>query len=76
MFRMRVTRKASSYLALPNPQNRPLRWESEENAPCWLIEAGFSVTVDPFVRELDSRAVRRFGLMREENVYFCRKQGT
>jgi ubiquinone/menaquinone biosynthesis C-methylase UbiE len=41
-----------------------------------LIEAGFSVTVDPFVRELDSRNVRRFGLMREENVYLCRKQAT
>jgi SAM-dependent methyltransferase len=40
-----------------------------------VMEAGFSVTVDPFVRELESRTARRFGLMREENVYFCRKQG-
>jgi SAM-dependent methyltransferase len=39
-----------------------------------LMEAGFSVTVDPFVRELDNRIVKRFGLMRDEDVYFCRKQ--
>jgi len=41
-----------------------------------LMEAGFSVTVDGFVRELDNRTVRRFGLMRDEDVYFCRKQAT
>jgi hypothetical protein len=41
-----------------------------------LIEAGFSVTVDPFVRELDSRTVRRYGLMADEDVYVCRKQVT
>jgi len=40
----------------------------------WLMEAGFSVMVDGFVRELDNRSVRRFGLMRDEDVYFCRKQ--
>jgi SAM-dependent methyltransferase len=39
-----------------------------------LMEAGFSVTVDPFVRELDNRIVKRFGLMRDEDVYLCRKQ--
>jgi hypothetical protein len=38
------------------------------------MEAGFSVTVDPFVRELDNRIVKRFGLMGDEDVYFCRKQ--
>jgi hypothetical protein len=38
------------------------------------MEAGFSVMVDGFVRELDNRSVRRFGLMRDEDVYFCRKQ--
>ena len=41
-----------------------------------LVEAGFSVTVDGFARELDNRTVRRFGLMRDEVVYFCRKQAT
>jgi SAM-dependent methyltransferase len=41
-----------------------------------LMEAGFSLTVDGFVRELDNRTVRRFGLMRDEDVYFCRKQAT
>jgi SAM-dependent methyltransferase len=41
-----------------------------------LIEADFSVTVDPFVRELDSGTITRFGLMREENVFVCWKPGT
>lgn len=41
-----------------------------------LMEAGFSVTVDGYVRELDNRTVRRFGLMRNEDVYFCRKEAT
>jgi SAM-dependent methyltransferase len=41
-----------------------------------LMEAGFSVTVDGFVRELDNRTARRFGLIRDEDVYFCRKQVT
>jgi SAM-dependent methyltransferase len=39
-----------------------------------LVEAGFSVTVDRFVRELDAHTVRRFGLMRTEDIYFCRKE--
>lgn len=38
-----------------------------------LAEAGFSVTVDGFVRELDEAETRRLGLMRHEDVYFCRK---
>jgi predicted SAM-dependent methyltransferase len=39
-----------------------------------LISAGFSVTVDGFVRELNNRTVRRLGLIRNEDVYFCRKE--
>jgi SAM-dependent methyltransferase len=38
-----------------------------------LAEAGFSVSVDGFVRELDDRAAARFGLMRSEDIYLCRK---
>jgi hypothetical protein len=38
-----------------------------------LAEAGFSVTVDDFARELDARAIRRLGLTPGEAVYFCRK---
>jgi SAM-dependent methyltransferase len=38
-----------------------------------LAEAGFAVTVDGFVRELDERTVRRIGLKRTEDIYFCRK---
>jgi hypothetical protein len=40
------------------------------------MQAGFSVTVDDFVRKLDNRTVRCFGLMRDEDVYFCRKKAT
>jgi SAM-dependent methyltransferase len=39
-----------------------------------LGEAGFSVLVDGFVRELDDRTTARFGLMRSEDVYLCRKE--
>jgi SAM-dependent methyltransferase len=38
-----------------------------------LINAGFSVTVDGFAQTLDDRATNRFGLSRNEDVYFCRK---
>jgi SAM-dependent methyltransferase len=36
-----------------------------------LEDAGFSVEVDGFVRDLDNRTVARFGLMRSEDVYRC-----
>jgi ubiquinone/menaquinone biosynthesis C-methylase UbiE len=39
-----------------------------------LAEAGFSVSVDGFVRELDEAETERLGLMRHEDVYFCRKE--
>jgi len=39
-----------------------------------LMEAGFTVTVDGFVRGFDDRTASRFGLMRNEDVYFCRKK--
>jgi SAM-dependent methyltransferase len=38
-----------------------------------LREAGFDVTVDPFVRELDPVLSRRYRLMLHEDVYFCTK---
>jgi SAM-dependent methyltransferase len=41
-----------------------------------LVDAGFSVTVDGFVRELDEKTVSRYGLVRSEDVYFCRKEAT
>jgi ubiquinone/menaquinone biosynthesis C-methylase UbiE len=39
-----------------------------------LADAGFRVTVDGFVRELDYRTIRRFGLIREDDVYLCGKE--
>ena len=41
-----------------------------------LIDAGFCVTVADFVRQLEYRTVRRLGLMRNEDVYFCRKEAS
>ena len=38
-----------------------------------LIEAGFSVTVDGLARELDDSTASRYGLLRSEAVFFCRK---
>jgi SAM-dependent methyltransferase len=39
-----------------------------------LIDAGFCVKVDGFVRELHHQTVRRLGLMPNEDVYLCRKK--
>jgi predicted SAM-dependent methyltransferase len=41
-----------------------------------LVEAGFSVTVDGFARELDDKTATRYGLRRSEDVFVCRKQAT
>jgi SAM-dependent methyltransferase len=38
-----------------------------------LIEAGFSVTVCDLAAELSDSDVRRYGLARNEKVFFCRK---
>jgi SAM-dependent methyltransferase len=38
-----------------------------------LVEAGFSVVVDGFVREINEMQAERFGLQRAEDVYFCTK---
>jgi SAM-dependent methyltransferase len=38
-----------------------------------LVKAGFLVTVDHFVRELDDTKIRKYGLTKNENVFFCTK---
>ena len=38
-----------------------------------LAAAGFSVSVDGFVRKMSPRAIERFGLDRSEDVYYCTK---
>lgn len=38
-----------------------------------LRESGFALTIDAYPIELGDAAIARFGLQREENVYFCRK---
>jgi glycosyltransferase involved in cell wall biosynthesis len=40
-----------------------------------LIDAGFNVTADIFVQEMNEGVTSRFGLKRNEDVYFCRKEG-
>jgi ubiquinone/menaquinone biosynthesis C-methylase UbiE len=37
-----------------------------------LQEAGFEVTVDPYVSDLPDELITKYGL-RRENIYFCRK---
>jgi SAM-dependent methyltransferase len=39
-----------------------------------LAAAGFCVSVDGFVRELNEQEIKRLGLMRSEDVYFCKKE--
>jgi SAM-dependent methyltransferase len=39
-----------------------------------LATAGFSVSVDGFVKELSDHEITRFGLTRSEDVYFCTKE--
>lgn len=41
-----------------------------------LADAGFSVLVDGFARELDDRTANQQGLMQSEDVYFCRKKAS
>lgn len=38
-----------------------------------LEKAGFVVKVDNYVQELGDSAIRRYGLMRDEGIYFCSK---
>jgi SAM-dependent methyltransferase len=39
-----------------------------------LEEAGFTVRVDSYARDLPDDAVTRYGLMRSEDIYFCTKE--
>lgn len=41
-----------------------------------LQEAGFEISVDPYVRELPAKTAERFGLDASEDVYFCRAPGS
>jgi hypothetical protein len=38
-----------------------------------LEQAGFTVTADRFVMEMDPASVQRYALPTEEIIYFCRK---
>ena len=39
-----------------------------------LQEAGFDVSVDNFVEELNEETYYRYGLRRDHNIYFCSKK--
>jgi len=41
-----------------------------------LQEAGFSVTMDTFVRQLSDTSIERWGLMKEELLFICKKPFT
>ena len=55
-------------------QNDHLR-KYGKDYPHRLEEAGFRVTVDRIVREMDSELVERYGLMKGEDIYVVRKSG-
>ncbi|MBT9317285.1 class I SAM-dependent methyltransferase [Leptothoe spongobia] len=38
-----------------------------------LSEAGFQVTVDPYVKTLDEKSVKSYGLLRKEDIFLCMK---
>lgn len=38
-----------------------------------LEQAGFSVKVDDYVKQMSDDVVRKYGLMKDENIYFCSK---
>jgi len=41
-----------------------------------LEGAGFTVKVDPYVRELPNNDVKKYGLIKNEDIYFCTKAGS
>ena len=38
-----------------------------------LEQAGFGVKVDDYVKQLSDDVVRKHGLMKDDNIYFCSK---
>ena len=38
-----------------------------------LEDTGFAVKVDDYAQHLDARVIKKFGLMKEEKIYFCSK---
>ncbi len=38
-----------------------------------VVQAGFSVKVDDYVTQLSDDVIRKYGLMKDENIYFCSK---
>jgi SAM-dependent methyltransferase len=66
--------------AITSPEEREAAFGQFDHVRCYgadykdrLENAGFSVEVDGFVRELDDQTVTRCGLMRSEDVYRCTK---
>lgn len=39
-----------------------------------LKKAGFLVNVDDFVKKLDDSTVKRYSLLRDEDIYYCEKE--
>ncbi|WP_071591937.1 class I SAM-dependent methyltransferase [Baaleninema simplex] len=53
-------------------QKDHVRWYGKDYADR-LQEAGFTVKIDPFVRELDEAIVKRYALLPHHDVYYCTK---
>ena len=76
-----VADKTSEDSAVIHPEERQLLFGQHDHVRQYgrdykdrLIDAGFRVKVVGFVRELSNRTIRRLGLMRSEDVYFCWKE--
>lgn len=62
------------------PQDRLRHFGQEDHVRVYgqdyrqrLEEAGFFVTIDPYVRRLGVEQIRRYGLPPEEDIYLCGK---
>jgi SAM-dependent methyltransferase len=68
--------------SITSPQDR-LRYYGHSDHKRWygrdyrarLEAAGFTVKVDSYVRELDTELIERYGLRRDEDIYFVTKPG-
>ena len=65
--------------AITDPVDRERQfWQADHlrlygaDFPDRLREAGFDVTVDPWVRGLDPALIKRHGLFAQEDMYLCR----
>jgi SAM-dependent methyltransferase len=67
---------------ITDPNRRKLLFGQEDHLRLYgrdykdrLEHTGFEVTIDNFIRSLSSEKISKYGLMQNENIYFCSKPG-